>query len=158
MTSAPHPPSAGAREVRPEVPAGGPAGRMWVDGSSRWLLPAVPPEPASVTLVRQQTRAVLAQWGIDDLRWAAELLITELTTNVVRHARTMFNVGMTWDRSVLRCEVTDADPRPPSPSRLHPDDAVGGRGLLLVAEIALRWGVQTFPQGKTVWFELKGSP
>jgi hypothetical protein len=49
-------------------------------------------------------------------------------------------------------EVFDADPRLPSPGRSA--EAVGGRGLLMVAQLSDRWGFEPLADGKRVWAEL----
>ena len=135
-----------------------PDGRLLMDGFSRWILSAVEAVPERVPYVRRQVEAVLALWELDDLAWAAELIVTELTANVVRHARTLFTVGLFWNGRVLHGEVSDANPVPPVPQNGVGLDQTGGRGLLLVGEIADRWGVERHQRGKTVWFELSPRP
>jgi anti-sigma regulatory factor (Ser/Thr protein kinase) len=125
-----------------------------MDGFARWILTTVQPLAERVPYVRQQASAVLRLWRLDDLAWAVELLGTELTANVVRHARTPFTVNMSWDAGRLRFEVTDASPLPPRPQLQEHVEATGGRGLMLVDTVANAWGVDRHAQGKTVWFEL----
>lgn len=88
----------------------------------------------------------------------AELLTTELVTNVVVHvAGTVDLVVRTIVRGV-RVEVTDHDRRLPKFGAAEPD-AVGGRGLVLVDALADAWGVDHMSgNGKTIWFELESSP
>lgn len=119
----------------------------------RWLLPAVAPDVARVPGVRRQAAAALLQWGLGDAEWTVELLLGELAANAARHARTPFNVSLAWDGRTLRCEVTDVNPVPPRPGIAGPDET-GGRGLLLVSQLADRWGFEGHRRGKTVWFEL----
>ena len=88
----------------------------------------------------------------------------ELAANAVRHGRVQgrdFRVALTFVSSpgVLRIEVTD--PRGERLPALSPDpedlsyEAESGRGLLLVAAFADRWGVEPYPpSGKTVWAEV----
>jgi anti-sigma regulatory factor (Ser/Thr protein kinase) len=85
---------------------------------------------------------------------AGEVLISELATNVVRHARTPFTVVITWDGRTLRAEVSDGVPLGPRPPLTSRDDDEGGRGLLLVDAVATDWGVDLYHDGKTVWFEI----
>jgi anti-sigma regulatory factor (Ser/Thr protein kinase) len=127
---------------------------MMIDGSARWVLSVVEPLAESVPYVRQQTSRVLRLWRLDDLAWAVELLATELATNVVRHARTLFTVNMSWGGHTLRFEISDASPLPPRLQLDQDVEATGGRGLLLVDTVASAWGVDRHAQGKTVWFEL----
>lgn len=134
-----------------------PDGRMTMDGFARWILSAVPAVADRVPYVRQQVGRVLALWQLDDLAPVVELLLTELVGNAVRHARTPFSVMMRWNGRALRCEVTDANPLPPSPQGEVDPLATGGRGLLLVDQLATAWGTELVPQGKTVWFDLKAA-
>jgi anti-sigma regulatory factor (Ser/Thr protein kinase) len=98
---------------------------------------------------------VLGLWGVDeDLTWTVELLVAELATNVVRHARTPYTIILSWDEQVFRGEVNDANQLEPRPQLNVSTDAVGGRGLLLVSKIATAWGVDMHDHGKTVWFTI----
>ncbi|APU42712.1 ATPase [Streptomyces sp. TN58] len=93
-----------------------------------------------------------------------EQIVAELAANAVRHGRLQgrdFRVALTCVSSpgVLRIEVTD--PRGETPPALPSDpeglsyEAESGRGLLLVAALADRWGVEPYPpSGKTVWAEV----
>ncbi len=132
-----------------------PDGKMTMDGFARWVLSAVDPNPDRVPYLRHQAGLVLHLWRLDETAWTTELLLTELASNVVRHARTLFSVGMTWDGRTLRGEVTDANPAPPRPEDHQPGrDESSGRGLVLVGQIATRWGCEQRYHGKTVWFEI----
>jgi anti-sigma regulatory factor (Ser/Thr protein kinase) len=146
-TAAPTPPAADDK----------PDGKLTMDGFARWVLSAVDPDPARVPYLRHQAGLVLHLWRLDDVAWTVELLLTELASNVVRHARTLFNVGMVWDGHTLRGEVTDANPVPPEPEDRSEPDGTGGRGLMLVEELADRWGFDERCHGKTVWFEIKAA-
>ncbi|MGH9121048.1 MAG: ATP-binding protein [Acidimicrobiales bacterium] len=84
----------------------------------------------------------------------ALLLVSELATNAVLHARSDFTVTVTVRKQVVRVEVFDRNTRIPGMPNV-PTDAASGRGLMLVKALANRWGIETFPdQGKSVWFEL----
>ena len=54
--------------------------------------------------------------------------------------------------STLICEVYDTSNTAPHLRRARTFDE-GGRGLLLVAQLAQRWGTRHAPIGKTVWAE-----
>jgi anti-sigma regulatory factor (Ser/Thr protein kinase) len=142
----------------PSVPrpaeVGLPDGRLVMDGFSRWVLPSVEPQPERVPYLRRQVRRVLQLWHLEPLEWRVELVVTELTTNAVRHARTLFTLSMTWDGRRLRVEVSDAHPVPPVPGEHPPPEAAGGRGLLLVEHVADRWGYDPHERGKTIWCDL----
>jgi anti-sigma regulatory factor (Ser/Thr protein kinase) len=81
--------------------------------------------------------------------WPADLVTSELVTNVVRHARTGFTVRVTISEDV-RIEVADGHPRLPAQQAPAPDREEG-RGLSLVSACATAWGVVANPTGKTVW-------
>ena len=146
----PHAPSRGQDPASPALPDG----RLMMDGFARWLLSAVAPEPERVPYVRRQAASVLHLWSLGDVAGTVELLVDELAGNAVRHARTPFSVTLTWDGRTLRGEVTDVNPVPPQPRLSMEADELGGRGLLLVSQVADRWGFEGHSRGKTVWFEL----
>ncbi|WP_073928959.1 ATP-binding protein [Streptomyces sp. CB03911] len=89
-----------------------------------------------------------------------ELLLSELVTNAVEHARVpagrLVKVRFALEADRLRVEVHDASPqRPvPGPAPARPD-AEAGRGLLLVRELSDGWGCcpRAGGIGKFVWFE-----
>ncbi len=83
----------------------------------------------------------------------ALLLASELVSNVLLHARTDFVVRMAVTEEAIRVAVIDHNTR--IPTRVEaPVDATSGRGLSIIDAVAQRWGVETHPGGKTVWFEL----
>ena len=144
-----------AQPPTPRSPDDLPDGTLSMDGFARWTLPAVAPGSEQVTYVRHQTRLVLRLWRLTDLTGAVEVLISELATNAVRHARTLFAVAVIWDGRALRVEVSDASLVTPQPQLAVDADREGGRGLLLVDAIATDWGVDLYPRGKTVWFTIR---
>lgn len=77
-------------------------------------------------------------------------VVTELATNVVKHARTVCQVGVEFDGQQLRLGVRDFSAAWP---RVQPPDlnAQRDRGLQLVESLAAQWGVTERPGGKTVW-------
>ena len=82
--------------------------------------------------------------------WAASQVVTELTTNSVLHARTGFDVEITYDGELLRLCVADGSPRLPV-QRGYSSQATTGRGISVVETIAQSWGYETRADGKTVW-------
>ena len=68
-----------------------------MDGFSRWILAGVPAVADRVPYVRRQAVTVLELWGLRDLLWVVELMLTELVANAVRHAGTPFTVVMPWN-------------------------------------------------------------
>ncbi|MFF7378797.1 ATP-binding protein [Streptomyces massasporeus] len=109
-------------------------------------------------LARLLAERQLDEWG--EAYEEARLVVAELASNAVLHGRVPgrdFRLTLRLDADrTLRIEVTDARgdriPRLPGPVA---QDAEGGRGLLIVAAYAHRWGVvETAAHGKTVWAEL----
>lgn len=111
-------------------------------------------EPRSVGRARRFCTATLEGWGVGgELVDTCVLLVSELATNAVLHARTPFTVTIEG-RPVLRVEVHDGDPRLPHPRDYGPE-ASSGRGLHLVEMLAQSSGTVTHADGgKSVWFEL----
>lgn len=107
--------------------------------------------------MRRILRMYLAMWDLAELTDSAELALTELVANVVRHVPGRKCAVLILRRPEgLRVEVADADPRPPRPVRGGDALAEGGRGLLLVEAVTDRWGTLPLAPGKTVWFECDG--
>lgn len=114
----------------------------------------LPAAPRSAELARAATRVACRSWDMAAACDTAALVATELVGNSVRHARTrelVLRLAMTPRR--LRVEVADSDPTPPRPRAADGMDEAG-RGLLVVSELAARWGVQPEPGGKAVWVEI----
>ena len=83
----------------------------------------------------------------------AVLLVSELVTNAYEHTGGPAVVDVVVDDRSLRVAVEDGDPRIPV-ARDIDVDAERGRGLMLVAALASRWGAAPTGRGKSVWFEL----
>ncbi|WP_432537259.1 ATP-binding protein [Kineococcus arenarius] len=84
----------------------------------------------------------------------AQLLVSELVTNAVRHGGPPVRVRVHCDGTAgLQVSVSDGDPRPPVRRDAAPE-AEGGRGVALVDILSDRWGVDRVDSGKTVWFVL----
>ncbi|MFJ5922196.1 ATP-binding protein [Kitasatospora sp. NPDC092948] len=124
----------------------------------RWF--SLPREPATVAAGRRRVRALITAWGgaplDEDTRLTVDLVTSELLGNAVRHATgRAVTVGVHADplhhRAVI--EVYDASPALPIAGR--PDqDSESGRGILLIAELALAHGVIRKRWGKWVWAEI----
>jgi PAS domain S-box-containing protein len=119
---------------------------------NRMLHRSFPAERHVVRLARHAVTETLRTWRLEAVADRAELLVSELVTNAVRHARGPVELRMVRGASLL-VEVTDPVPDPPRERTASPDDE-GGRGLPLVARLSRRWGTRREPAGKTVWFEL----
>ncbi|MGW0750565.1 ATP-binding protein [Streptomyces sp. NPDC002587] len=104
--------------------------------------------------MRRVLRVLLASRGHGGLAHAAELALTELVANVVRHVPGRdCSVLIRCRRAGVRVEVSDGCSSPPRVTRGDGELAEGGRGLLLVEAVTDRWGTVPLPTGKTVWFE-----
>lgn len=115
-------------------------------------------ELGSVRQARRFADDRLAAWGLDELVDPVVLIVSELTTNAVLHARSPFSVRLRLAPSALRVEVADRGPGLPNPIDPGPT-GIGGRGLLLVAQLSVAWGVQAGAgPGKTVWCEVALAP
>lgn len=115
------------------------------------------PVPSSVREARRYVRNELAGAGFDAATYNAELLVSELVTNVILHARTPARVTVEARGDVVRIGVADDSTVPPTRRRRSATSGTG-RGLLLVDRLATRWGVDADTTGKVVWFELPRRP
>ncbi len=110
------------------------------------------PDNDQVGAARRFVSSSLRAWGVEPAD--VPLLVSELATNAVLHARSDFSVMVCLDDDRVRVEVSDANPRLPALGAI-PSDAHSGRGLMIVAEMAAAWGVESHPgSGKTIWFEV----
>jgi PAS domain S-box-containing protein len=117
------------------------------------------PVGRSVATARGFVRDTLQGWGLGDLIEDAVVLTSELVTNAVVHAGTAAEVRCLRDARGVRMEVVDRHPERELPlaevSRGHLDlNSEGGRGLMLCAALASRWGVDYTTTDKCVWFRL----
>ena len=119
---------------------------------------ALRPVPASAAHARLFVERTLGGWGCNGLVDAARLLVSELVTNAVLHARTDVDLVVRLVPRGIRIEVEDQSAAAPVVRR-YEDEAMTGRGLALVDQLASRWGVEPGDGGKAVWFELdEGGP
>ncbi|MEU9478808.1 SpoIIE family protein phosphatase [Streptomyces sp. NPDC048191] len=119
------------------------------DHVAEWRLDA---DPREVARARRLVRAQLLQWGLPQAVETAELLVSEVVTNAVRHA-VGEPVGLRVVRTdALLFEVTDDEPALPAMLGAEPYDE-SGRGLRVVSRLAREWGASATGHRKTVWFE-----
>jgi anti-sigma regulatory factor (Ser/Thr protein kinase) len=132
-------------------------------------LPTVP------RLARGFVNVTLNGWGLDALSDVTQLLVSELSTNVVRASQDseglmrydehdqapLLWIRLLCDRVRLMIEVWDTlNPALGSPVTKHPNpDEESGRGLEIIETLAEDWGWDTVPgwTGKKVWALLKVS-
>ncbi|NYH40829.1 anti-anti-sigma factor [Micromonospora jinlongensis] len=162
-------------EEWPAVPvvlcAPSPVAARWLSESSTCRVVPVSPDCAEATRVAGATLRMRARlepvaeacrrarelvtdactrWNLPDASGPAALVLSELVGNVVRHAGTPMQVTVTLRRPYLHLAVVDGSSAQAREggTDLH---AEGGRGLLLVRELAQRWGSVRAGQGKAVW-------
>lgn len=111
--------------------------------------------PAEVRLLRQAAAAQLGRWGMPHAVEEAELVVTELATNVIKHVGegTYATLVLEWGGERLRVEVHDKSHSVPSLSVAGCDDECG-RGLHLLAAVTANWGTVLTAIGKSVWCEI----
>jgi serine/threonine-protein kinase RsbW len=115
--------------------------------------------PATPEHVRDARRFLASIVGDQPLAADALLCLSELATNAVTHSRSRepggsFTVRTQLDGHCLRVEVGDHGGPWHSTTPASTDDE-NGRGLLVVSQLASRWGCEGHSRtGWTVWFEL----
>ncbi|MFI1471514.1 SpoIIE family protein phosphatase [Streptomyces wuyuanensis] len=108
-------------------------------------------DPAAVAPARAGAVRQLAAWGLEDLGFTTELVVSELVTNAIRYASEPIRLRMIRDRTLI-CEVSDGSSTAPHLRHARTTDE-GGRGLFLIARFAQRWGARYAGDGKTIWSE-----
>ncbi|WP_241721391.1 SpoIIE family protein phosphatase [Streptomyces lydicus] len=108
-------------------------------------------DPALVSGVRAAVTRQLAEWGLHEVVFATELLLSELVTNAIRYGSAPIQVRLLHDRTLI-CEVSDAGSTAPHLRHAAGTDE-GGRGLFLVAQLAQAWGTRYTAGGKVIWAE-----
>jgi anti-sigma regulatory factor (Ser/Thr protein kinase) len=108
-------------------------------------------DPIAVAQTRKDVSERLSEWGLADLIYATELIVSELVTNAIRYGAPPITLRLIQDRTLI-CEVSDSSNTAPHLRRARIFDE-GGRGLMLVAQIAQHWGTRHTPTGKTIWAE-----
>ncbi|MFI1431830.1 SpoIIE family protein phosphatase [Streptomyces lydicus] len=113
-----------------------------------WELPT---DPSRVRDIRAAVTRRLSEWGLDEVVYATQLLLSELVTNAIRYGSGPIQVRLLHDRT-LTCEVADTSSTAPHLRRAATTDE-GGRGLFLVAQLAQTWGTRYTADGKVIWAE-----
>jgi anti-sigma regulatory factor (Ser/Thr protein kinase) len=91
-----------------------------------------------------------------DTIFVAELLVSELVSNAVVHAKSSMVLSLERGAARLHVEVEDHGGGQPHFFRRGGGrlDRISGRGLQIVSNLASSWGVRTTTEGKAVWFDL----
>jgi anti-sigma regulatory factor (Ser/Thr protein kinase) len=96
---------------------------------------------------------VLWERGEAGLVEDATLIVFELATNAVVHARSRFQVAVHFQRGTVTLSISDMSDAKPVTDRPEGSD-LDGRGLQVVAAHARDWGCAPARAGKSVWAEL----
>jgi anti-anti-sigma regulatory factor/anti-sigma regulatory factor (Ser/Thr protein kinase) len=107
---------------------------------------------------RDMATEACTRWNLPHLIGPASLVASELVSNAIAHAGTMMTFRITRRPRYVHLAVHDGSPE--EPKLTPPADATvpGGRGLLLVASVAVRWGSLPSKDGKVVWATLAADP
>ncbi|GAA3828043.1 hypothetical protein GCM10022403_071620 [Streptomyces coacervatus] len=111
----------------------------------------VPSDPVAVSTARTFTTCELTAWGLEDLSFTTELVVSELVTNAIRYGAAPIQLRLIL-QSTLTCEVSDTSGTAPHLRRARTFDE-GGRGLMMVAQLTERWGTRYNREGKVIWAE-----
>ena len=115
------------------------------------------PDTSHVAVARRFVTERCRDWGCGNVAEDAELVVSELVTNALRHASGRIELTALLLDEALVVSVSDGDQPLPRLRRVRDSDE-GGRGLQLVAMLASRWGSRVTPEGKVVWCELPLGP
>ena len=111
----------------------------------------LPCDPASARLARRLVEQTCHEWGIPGMAADAMVVASELTDNMVNHARSDGWLRLDLRGNTLTIAVADADLRLPQ-LRAPGLRAAGGRGLVLVDKLSRAWGTASrLSGGKVVW-------
>jgi anti-sigma regulatory factor (Ser/Thr protein kinase) len=144
-----------AEPERPERETASPPPGLHLVGDPSVAEVRLTSRPESAATARRLTRTVLHRWSLAQQSDTAELLVSELVGNAVRHTGARaFGLRVRRRRGWIRIEVRDPSRALPCLLPVRPLDS-GGRGLALVDRLSDRWGVDLLPRGKSTWFELR---
>jgi anti-sigma regulatory factor (Ser/Thr protein kinase) len=107
--------------------------------------------PAELGSLRAQLRHLADVWALpEDCTDRILMIVNELVSNAIDHARTTCDITVQNTRSLVRVLAADESPLPPRKASLDVN-AARGRGLQMVEALASRWGWTRRRRGKTVW-------
>ncbi|WP_078910589.1 SpoIIE family protein phosphatase [Streptomyces sp. NRRL S-87] len=109
-------------------------------------------DPRLVARARELALQQVTEWGLDELGFTTELVVSELVTNAVRYGGAgPVQLRLIRDQTLI-CEVSDTGHTSPHLRRAALEDE-GGRGLFLIAHMTQQWGTRYTATGKTIWAE-----
>ncbi|MEU2157359.1 SpoIIE family protein phosphatase [Streptomyces sp. NPDC019396] len=126
--------------------------RTRVLGTEQIATWTLPDDPAIVAEARHHATDQLSAWQLPDATYITELIVSELVTNAIRYGAPPIQLRLIHHDNTLTTEVSDTSSTTPHLRRARTYDE-GGRGLLLIAQLAHRWGTRHAPAGKTIWTE-----
>jgi anti-anti-sigma regulatory factor/anti-sigma regulatory factor (Ser/Thr protein kinase) len=112
------------------------------------------PTPGTAGTARRLVNQVCRSWGLSRLVPVAELVVTELVSNAIRHAGTGIELVITRGGRHLHLAVRDYAPEPARLVGSSGVDEPGGRGLLIVEAFTTSWGCTPTRDGKVTWATL----
>ncbi|MEU6323005.1 ATP-binding protein [Streptomyces sp. NPDC047009] len=122
---------------------------MILTQSRRLFEATIAPELALVPQARNTAFAIMQLWDIDEsLAEDVRLTVSELVSNAIEHGTGRVELRMTEMAGKVTVEVSDCNPTSPQIRNPHEDDP-RGRGLMIVASLAHRWGVSE--DGYSAW-------
>jgi CheY-like chemotaxis protein/anti-sigma regulatory factor (Ser/Thr protein kinase) len=113
----------------------------------------LPRDLTSVGRAREFVAGAFDSWGVTELTDDALIVVSELVTNAVTHARSSCEVRLAVDAAAVRIAVIDRGEGTPDPKPFS-EDQPHGRGLHIVGALSTAWGVDDVPEGKMVWAEM----
>ncbi|MCX4534873.1 ATP-binding protein [Streptomyces sp. NBC_01669] len=115
--------------------------------------------PTALRGLRRNVRSQLAAWGMPAFADEAELVVSELASNVIKHVGEGVSATLVLEPTAdrLRIELHDKSYQVPALSPMCCDEECG-RGLHLLAGVAVAWGTVLTSTGKAVWCELWADP
>jgi anti-sigma regulatory factor (Ser/Thr protein kinase) len=133
------------------------AGRLPV---TERLTMTLAPDPDAPSVARNLAGDACLAWAVPELLHPARLVMSELVTNAVEHARTTVTVGVSRRGAGIHLTVADGLatlPRLREPARPRRDQPLDdrGRGLRVVTATATAWGALPTRTGKVVWATLR---
>ena len=119
----------------------------------QWAIRRFVASPEAPRESRRFVLTTLEEFAGEQFATVAALVVTELATNAIEHARSDFTVSVLASDGGIRIEVRDWSPLEPSIQEPSPL-AISGRGLLLVDALASTWGIVRRGDVKVVWAQL----
>lgn len=134
--------------------------------SRRYQTLVLPPVAGAPGRARTLVTDCCRSWDVSHILEPATLIVSELATNAVEHARTDLVVTVSLPRQYLHIAVRDASTRLPVATpvdhyrtdRADSSVPIRGRGLHLIDEYATAWGSMPTADGKVVWATVRALP